>query len=97
MDTHPRAMNPLKIHPSIHLLFVAVDTCAVTAREKTRKELAAYGQPCHKALRERGPALARLLITEAGIVPHVLRLAKNGTPWHPLYLSESLKPVLWQL
>ena len=57
----------------------------------------AYGQPCHATLRSRGLALARLLMKEAGVTPHTLRLAKNGTPWHPLYLPEILKPVVWQL
>lgn len=49
----------------------------------------AYGQPCHRTLGIRGPELARLLIAGAGIVPHLLRLAKNSTPWHPLYLRSS--------
>jgi hypothetical protein len=57
----------------------------------------AYGQPCHATLRTRGLALARLLMKEAGVTPHTLRLAKNGTPWHPLYLPETLKPVVWKL
>lgn len=57
----------------------------------------AYGQPCHASLRPRGLALARLLVDKAGVAPHVLRLAKNGTPWHPLYLKETLKSVVWQL
>lgn len=57
----------------------------------------AYGQPCRATLRPRGLALARLLMKEAGVTPHTLRLAKNGTPWHPLYLPETLKPVVWKL
>jgi hypothetical protein len=57
----------------------------------------AYGQPCHAILRPRGLALTRLLMKEAGVTPHTLRLAKNGTPWHPLYLPETLKPVVWKL
>jgi hypothetical protein len=56
----------------------------------------AYGQPRHPALRPRGLALARLMIERAGITPHILRLSKNGTPWHPLYLPESLKPIPWE-
>ena len=40
----------------------------------------AYGQPRHRELRERGPALAHMLRTRAGIVPHALRLSTNGTP-----------------
>jgi len=55
----------------------------------------AYGKPCHARLRARGPELAKLMISETGIEPHVLRLSKDGTPWHPLYLPESLKPVVW--
>jgi hypothetical protein len=37
------------------------------------------------------------LIQEAGITPHVLELSKRGIPVHPLYLVESLQPVVWQL
>jgi hypothetical protein len=55
----------------------------------------AYGQPSHKALRERGPLLAKILVAK-GIKPHVLKLSKGGTPWHPLYLLETLKPVVWK-
>ena len=57
----------------------------------------AYGQPGHPKLRTRGPELARLLVREAGIRPHVLRLANDGTPYHPLYLKETLKPIPWEL
>jgi len=57
----------------------------------------AYGHPCHETLRTRGPALAKLLIKEAGVEPHILRLAMNGTPYHPLYLKETLVPVVWQI
>jgi hypothetical protein len=55
----------------------------------------AYGKPRHKQLRSRGVALARILIEKAGITPHILRLGKDGTPCHPLYLPETLKPVRW--
>jgi len=56
----------------------------------------AYGEP-HRALRDRGPALAKLLIEKAHVRPHVLSLGKKGTPKHPLYLKETLKPVVWKL
>jgi hypothetical protein len=57
----------------------------------------AYGMPKHKKLRSRGLDLARLLIEKANVKPYVLRLGKDGTPWHPLYLKETLRPVLWKL
>jgi len=59
--------------------------------------LFAYGQPGHKSLAPRGLEVARMLLAEAGIAPHVLRLSKNGTPCHPLYLPESLRPVVWEV
>jgi hypothetical protein len=57
----------------------------------------AYGKPKHKQLRSRGADLARLLIAKANVKPHILSLGKDGTPKHPLYLKETLKPVVWQL
>jgi hypothetical protein len=56
----------------------------------------AYGQPGHRSLAPRGVAVAKLLI-RAGITPHILQLSKYGIPTHPLYLLETLKPVVWQL
>jgi hypothetical protein len=57
----------------------------------------AYGKPKHKELRSRGPGIARLVIEKARITPHVLSLGNDGTPKHPLYLKETLKPVVWNL
>jgi hypothetical protein len=57
----------------------------------------AYGQPGHRTLAPRGPAVAKLLIEKAGITPHVMKLSKQRIPMHPLYLLESLEPVVWQL
>ena len=53
-----------------------------------------YGTPRIKALRERGPAVARALIAE-GVGLSVLRLSRDGVPVHPLYLPESLLPEPW--
>ena len=50
----------------------------------------AYGQPGHRKLRDRGKLLAKTLI-DNGVKPYVLKLSKNGTPWHPLYLCKDLK------
>src|SRR5271165_255883 len=57
----------------------------------------AYGKPGRKSLRSRGPALAKLIVQKAGVKPHILSLTKDGTPKHPLYLKETLKPVVWKL
>lgn len=56
----------------------------------------AYGQPGHKTLKARGALLAKIFI-DRGIKPHVLKLSNDGTPCHPLYLRETLKPVVWKL
>lgn len=57
----------------------------------------AYGKPKHKQLRSRGPAVASLILEKAKVMPHVLSLGIDGTPKHPLYLRETLKPVVWKL
>lgn len=54
----------------------------------------AYGTPKHKALRSRGPDVARM-IRATGREAYVLKLSMDGIPYHPLYLSESLLPVVW--
>jgi hypothetical protein len=50
----------------------------------------AYGQP-PKALRKRAFQLESLLAQHTGLCH--LRLAKDGTPMHPLYLPATLHPV----
>ena len=55
----------------------------------------AYGQP-HRSLRHRGLEVARFLTRQGKRKIHTLRLGKDGTPWHPLYLPGSLKPIEWR-
>jgi hypothetical protein len=50
----------------------------------------AYGQP-PRALRSRGAQVVAMLGHHAGLCH--LRLAKDGTPVHPLYLPASLRPI----
>lgn len=57
----------------------------------------AYGTPVDKRLRPRGEQVAKLLREKAGVKPQVLRLSKQGVPWHPLYLPESVLPVEWTI
>ena len=76
--------DPIGPDNDVHLIAMAKESAVVVF---------AYGQP-HKTLRDRGVAVARLLLKN-GVVPHALRLAKDGTPWHPLLLPENLKPMRW--
>lgn len=69
-----------------HLLAMAADSAKV---------IFAYGQPKHRRLQDRGLAVVKLLSRHASIRPYVLRLSKNGTPCHPLYLPETLRPMVW--
>jgi hypothetical protein len=57
----------------------------------------AYGKPKHKQLQSRGLTLLRLVLEKARVKPHILRLGKDGTPCHPLYLPQALKPVVWKV
>jgi hypothetical protein len=56
----------------------------------------AYGTPKHKSLRPRGLQVFHMM-KEAGVAPYILRLSKNGIPYHPLYLPEATIPELWKL
>jgi hypothetical protein len=56
---------------------------------KAKTVVLAYGQP-PKALRGRGPEVVTLLRQHKALCH--LRLAKDGTPVHPLYLPETLRP-----
>ena len=80
--------DPVGPDNDLHLLAMAAESALVVF---------AYGQPKHRTLRARGPAVARLLRDQVGVCLHVLRLSKNGTPYHPLYLPETLQPVVWKL
>lgn len=55
----------------------------------------AYGTPKAKALRQRGPAVADMLLAR-GHRLFALQLSKQGIPWHPLYLPNITTPTLWK-
>ncbi len=57
--------------------------------------LMAYGKPKIAALRQRGPSVARMLI-QGGYRLHALRVSADGTPWHPLYIGDAVRPQPWQ-
>jgi hypothetical protein len=71
------------------------DSHLVDMAQQAKIVVFAYGQP-HVALRARGIAVAQLLRSAAKVEPYVLRLSKDGTPYHPLYLPETLQPILWK-
>jgi hypothetical protein len=66
------------------------------ARESAQV-LFAYGKPKTRVLKARGLEVALMLKASAGIEPYILRLTLDGTPSHPLYLPETLKPMPWKL
>jgi hypothetical protein len=71
------------------------DTHLLDMAREAAMTVFAYGTPKHPRLRARGPEVARMIRAD-GIQPYVLRLSKDGVPYHPLYLSESLVPVAWE-
>lgn len=50
-----------------------------------------WGLPGHKLL-NRGPQLLKLMRSR-GVVPYALRINRDGSPQHPLYLPYSVRPV----
>jgi hypothetical protein len=60
----------------------------------------AYGQPGDRRLKDRGQLLVKNLIKnlkDKGVKPYVLKLSRDRTPCHPLYLRKDLEPVVWDL
>jgi len=54
----------------------------------------AYGQP-PKALKRRGQQVTKMLGNHPALC--CLKLSKDGTPWHPLYLPSDLRPLPYKL
>ena len=67
-----------------HLVDMAADASMIVM---------AYGQ-LPKHLKSVGPSTAKHL-RETGFKLHALRLAKDGQPWHPLYLPGDSSPKEW--
>jgi len=59
------------------------------------KVIFAYGKPGDRRFQDQGLRLANILMGK-GVKPYVLKLSNDGTPWHPLYLGKTLKPVAWK-
>ena len=57
--------------------------------------LAAYGSPKARALHGAGLRWARMLAS-LGHRLHVLRLGKDGSPGHPLYIAAETVPFEWK-
>jgi hypothetical protein len=65
------------------------DRTIVALAAQAKLVMLAYGQP-PPALRARGQAVVSLLRHHPGL--HHLRLSRDGTPVHPLYLPAALRP-----
>lgn len=59
------------------------------------KIMICFGTPHHKELQGRGVEVADML-RKNGHKLYVLKLSTKGRPYHPLYLSEKLEPILWE-
>jgi len=66
------------------------DEIILAMAKEARTIILAYGQP-PKALRARGAEVVNLLRNHPGLCH--LKLAKDGTPIHPLYLPSTLRPI----
>jgi len=55
-----------------------------------------YGKPKIPALRDRGPAVGRMLV-EHGFQEkmHAMEILPDGTPRHPLYIKDAKQPEIW--
>jgi hypothetical protein len=80
--------DPIGPENDRHLQQMALDAALVVF---------AYGKPKTRILKARGLEVALMLKSSLKIKPHILRLTIDGTPYHPLYLPETLKPTLWKL
>ena len=67
------------------------DAALLSMAMRAEMVVLAYGKP-PKSLRNRAPAVIQLLKDHHRRLAY-LRLAKDGTPWHPLYLKDSLRPL----
>ena len=67
------------------------DDALVAMAKKAGAVILAYGQP-PKVLRSRSLRVAALL-RDTGATLHHLRLSKDGSPSHPLYLPSNLTPI----
>jgi len=66
------------------------DEMILAMAKEARTVILGYGQP-PKALRARGAEIVNLLRNHPGLCH--LKLAKDGTPIHPLYLPSNLRPI----
>ncbi len=80
--------DPIGPENNMHLVTMATAAAMVVF---------AYGKPKNKLLKARGMEVVRLLVADAEVKPHILRLSLDGTPCHPLYLPETLMPTLWNI
>ena len=66
------------------------DEMILAMAKEARTVILGYGQP-PRALRARGAEIVNLLRNHPGLCH--LKLAKDGTPIHPLYLPSNLRPI----
>ena len=71
--------------------------CAMTWSNRKRQGIFLYGKPKTRVLKARGLEVILMLKANARIKSYISCLVIDGTPFHPLYLPETLQPTLWKL
>ena len=84
-----RATDPAKVRKHQDPVGPENDEHILTAVHVCDMTICAWGG--NGGYKDRDTAVLRLL-RDNGIVPHALRISKNGCPAHPLYLPYSLQP-----
>lgn len=85
-----RATDPKEMKAASDPIGRGNDAEIIAASWESALTVVAWGT--HGKYMGRGEYVLELL-AEADIVPHALKLSKDGMPSHPLYLPYSLKPV----
>jgi hypothetical protein len=75
---------------------VGVDNNEWIAKATSKASMIICGWGAHGDLFNRGIGVQRLLQNRYPSKVHYLKMNRNGTPAHPLYLPYDLEPVLWK-
>lgn len=85
-----RSTDPMRLYEAEDPIG-ANDAILDAARESA---ITVCGWGCHGTLHDRGSKVADAL-TVMGIKLHALKINKDGSPGHPLYIGHAVQPMPW--